>query len=129
VNGAAPAGTAEQVPSLPITPHELQVPVQAVEQQMPWAQMPELHSAPEAHALPFGLPLPHVPAGSVHVLGEAQSLVLAHVVLQTLLVVSQPYGSQRELVTVLQEPVPSQVRAGVSVDPVQLPATQTVPLA
>ena len=61
--------------------------------------------------------------------GEAQSDVLAHVVLQTLLVVSQPYGSQSEVVTVLQEPAPSQVRGGVSVEPVQLPATQTVPFA
>ena len=62
-------------------------------------------------------------------LGDAQSVVLAHVVLQTLFVVSQAYGSQSEVVTVLQEPAPSQVRAGVSVEPVQLPATQTVPLA
>ena len=62
-------------------------------------------------------------------LGDAQSDVLAQVVLHTLFVVSQPYGSHSEVVTVLHAPAPSQVRGGVSVEPVQLPATQTVPLA
>jgi hypothetical protein len=35
VGSAPPAGTAEQVPSFPVTAHELQVPVHAVPQQTP----------------------------------------------------------------------------------------------
>jgi hypothetical protein len=121
-----PAGTAEQVPSLPATAHELQVPEQEVEQQTPWAQMPCRHSLPDAQVAPSGL----VPQTLfVHMFGDAQSLVVVQVVLQTLFVVSQAYGSHSDVVTVLQAPAPSQVRAGVSVEPVQLPATQTVPLA
>jgi hypothetical protein len=113
---------------LPLTAHELQVPEQLVEQQIPCAQFPCWHSLPDAQVDPSGF-WPHVPAGSMHMFGEAQSDVLAQVVLQTLFVVSQPYGSQSEFVTVLQAPAPSQVRAGVSVEPLQLPGTQTVPFA
>jgi hypothetical protein len=126
LSGSVPAATAEQLPAeLAQLTH---VPLQVVEQQVLCWQRPELHSLPEAQVAPSGF-WPQVPAGSVQVLGDAQSVVLAHVVLQTLFVVSQAYGSQSEVVTVLQEPAPSQVRAGVSVEPVQLPATQTVPLA
>jgi len=35
LSGSWPAGTAAQVPSDPASPHDVQVPVQAVEQQMP----------------------------------------------------------------------------------------------
>jgi hypothetical protein len=65
----------------------------------------------------------------LQVFGEAQSAVAAQLVLQTLFVVSHAYGAQSELVTVLQTPVPSQVRVGVKVDPAQLWAAQTVPEA
>ena len=105
-----------------------QVPVQVVAQQVPWAQIPELHSPPAAQAEPFGL-LPQLPVAVMQVFGGAQSAVTPHIVLQILAVVSQPYGSQSEVVTVLQTPAPSQVRGGVSVEPTQLPATQVVPLA
>jgi hypothetical protein len=128
VGSAPPAGTAEQVPSLPGSAHELQVPWQAVEQQTLCAQTPCKHSLPDAQVAPSGF-CPQLPAGSMQVLGEAQSDVAAHVVLQTLLAVSQAKGSHSEVVTVLQVPAPSHVRAGVSVEPVQLPATQTVPFA
>jgi hypothetical protein len=128
VGSAPPTGTDEQVPSLPTTAQELQDPAQVVEQQMLCAQIPELHSLPAAQLAPLGL-LPQVPAGKVQVFGDAQSPVLAQVVLQTLFVTSHPYGSHSEVVTVLHAPVPSQVRGGVSVEPVQLPATQTVPFA
>jgi hypothetical protein len=100
--------------------------VQAVEQHAPWAQMPELHSVATTHGCPFALP-PQLPL--VQVLGDVQSLLVLHVVLQTLLAVSQVNGSHSEVVTVLQFPDPSQVRSGVSVEPEQLPATQTVPFA
>jgi hypothetical protein len=60
--------------------------------------------------------------------GAVQSVLTVQVVLQTLFVVSQAKGSHSVEVTVLQFPVPSQVRAGVSVSPLQLCATQVVPL-
>jgi hypothetical protein len=121
--GSVPAAAAEQLPA--VLAQVTQVPAQVVEQQVLWAQMPELHSLPDAHVDPSGL-LPQVML--VHMFGEAQSAVTVQVVLQTLLAVSQPYGSQSEVVTVLQTPRPSHVRGGVSVEPVQLPATQVVPL-
>jgi predicted nucleic acid-binding protein len=62
----------------------------------------------------------------LQVLGDAQSVVAVQVVLQTLLVVSHAYGLHSEEVTALQTPVPSQVRAGVKVDPAQFWAAQTV---
>src|SRR6185503_14006772 len=71
--------------------------------------------------------LPQLPV--VHTFGDAQSPLTVQVVLHTRAVVSHPKGSHSELVTVRHTPAPSQVRAGVSVDPVQLPCTQTVPLA
>ena len=42
---------------------------------------------------------------------------------------SHAYGAQSDELTVLQTPVPSQVRVGVNVEPVQLCAAQTVPEA
>jgi hypothetical protein len=55
VGSAPPAGTAEQVPSFPATAHELQVPVQAVPQQMPCWQKPCWHSLAAAQVEPSGL--------------------------------------------------------------------------
>jgi hypothetical protein len=51
---AAPFSTAEQVPTLPDTAHDMQVPVQAELQQKPWAQKPEPHSLLPAQAPPIG---------------------------------------------------------------------------
>jgi len=126
LSGSVPAVAFVQVPA------ELaqvrQVPEQAVAQQVPCAQICELHSPPVVQDEPFGL-LPQLPVAVTQTLGDAQSVVSAHMVLHDLLVVSHPYGSQTEVVTDLQTPAPSQVRAGVSVEPTQLPATQMVPLA
>ena len=58
---------------------------------------------------------------------DTQSATVVQLLLQTAFVVSQRYGSQRELVTVLHTPAPSQVRFGVSVEPVQVPAAHCVP--
>jgi hypothetical protein len=66
------------VPTLPVRAHDWQVPVQAVAQQKPWAQKPELHSAPAPHAAPMGF-LPQLPP--MQVFGEVQSLLLVHEVL------------------------------------------------
>ena len=43
-----------QVPALDGNAHDLQVPVQAVEQQIPWAQKPELHSTSLPQVPPTG---------------------------------------------------------------------------
>ena len=60
--------------------------------------------------------------------GETQSAFVVHVVRQVP-PVPQVYAPQDVFVTVWQVPVPLQVRAGVSVEPVQLDATQVVPAA
>jgi len=114
------------VPSEVASAHERQVPAHAVEQQTFCAQNPELHSLPAAQLEPTILLPQLIP---VHTLGAAQSPATVQDVLHARAVVSQPYGSQSELVTVRHTPAPSQVRAGVSVEPVQLPAKHTVPLA
>jgi len=66
-----------------------QVPEQAVVQQVPCAQICELHSPPVVQGAPFGL-LPQLPVAVTQTLGVAQSAVAAHMVLHDLLVVSQP---------------------------------------
>jgi len=76
--GSCPAGTDVQVPTLPVSAHDWQVPVQAVAQQNPWAQKPELHSAAEPQAAPIGF-LPQLPP--MHVFGDVQSAFDAHDVL------------------------------------------------
>ena len=75
-----------QVPRLAESAHDWHVPVQAVAQQTPWAQKPELHSAPVAQVAPR-IFFEHVPP--LQTLGETQSVSAVQVVLQMLLVVSQ----------------------------------------
>jgi hypothetical protein len=54
------AGTGVQVPALPGRPHEKQLAVQAVRQQTPWAQKPEVQSVFLAQTAP-GIRVPHEP--------------------------------------------------------------------
>jgi hypothetical protein len=68
--GSCPAGTALQVPTVPASAQERQVPAQAVAQQTPSSQNVELHSAAEAQAAPIGF-LPQLPV--TQVLGALQS--------------------------------------------------------
>jgi len=77
--GAAPAGTGEQVPALPPSAHDWQVPVQVELQQTPCAQKPEPQSVAKVHAAPIGF-FPQLPP--VQTLGETQSAVVLQVVLQ-----------------------------------------------
>jgi len=58
-------------------------------------------------------------------LGARQSGLVAHVVLHTPL--PQVYGEQDEVAGVLQVPLPLQVAAGVSVEPVQVAGAHWVP--
>jgi len=115
-----------QVPELPARAQEAQVPVQAVVQQTPWEQIAELHSAATVHGCPIAL---RPQLAFTQVIGDKQSPSVLHMVLQALVAGSQVKGSQGKLVTAPHVPAPSQVRAGVSTAPVQLPATQMVPLA
>ena len=126
MSGSCPAGTDEQTPSDVASAHDAHVPVQAVEQHTPCSQKFELHWFAVVHAAPFGS-LPQLML--TQLFGDTQSVaVLVHVVLHA---VADPhwYGSHSALVTDRQMPAPSQVRAGVSVEPTHVPATHCVPLA
>lgn len=52
--GASPAGMLLQIPLLSLSAHDLHVPVQALWQQTPCWQKPELHSLAVAHGSPSG---------------------------------------------------------------------------
>ena len=102
--------TAAQVPALPSRPHDMQLPVQAVLQQVPWAHVPLWHSAPSPQIAPFGL-RPHDPATQTP--GGAQSASAVHVDLQA--ATPQRNGKQVVAGGVTQAPAPSQLEPGVSV--------------
>ena len=68
-SGSAPAATSVHVPAVPVIPHERQLPVQAVRQQVPCSQKPLEHSAAAVHAAPLGR-LPQLPP--VQTLGATQ---------------------------------------------------------
>jgi hypothetical protein len=113
-----------QAPSVPASAHDLHVAVQVVAQQMPWAQMPLAQSVPAVQALPFGR---FVQAPVEQMLGETQSVSTLQVVLHA--PVPHANGSHIDVAAAWQVPVPLQVRADVSVEPVQVAATQVVPAA
>jgi hypothetical protein len=117
-----------QVPSEVGIAHDVQFAVQVVAQQTLCAQWPELHMASAVHVEPVER-RPQLFVVVLQVFGDAQSVVAPHIVLQTFAVVSHAYGVQSDELTVLQTPVPSQVRDGVKVEPAQLCAAQTVPEA
>jgi hypothetical protein len=54
-SGSCPAGTVEQVPPVPESAHDMQLPRQAVWQQTPCSQKALAHSLAAPHALPRGL--------------------------------------------------------------------------
>ena len=78
-SGSYPAGTVEQVPPVPVSEHDMQVPVQAVWQQTPCAQMPLAQSVPAMHAAPSGF-LPQLPP--VQTFPAEQSAFVLQVALQ-----------------------------------------------
>jgi hypothetical protein len=73
------AGTGLQLPGVPPSAHDRQLPLQAVAQQTPWAQNP-LWQSPAAAQLAPGGRRPHEPL--LHILGVAQSASAAQVDLQ-----------------------------------------------
>jgi hypothetical protein len=74
-SGSCPAGTVEQVPPVPDSAHDMQLPRQAVWQQTPCSQKPLPQSAAAPHALPSGR-LPQLPL--VQTLPVVQSLEPVH---------------------------------------------------
>ena len=77
LRGSSPLGTLLHVPSEPAIAHDRQVPVQALPQQMPCAQIPELHCASVLHAALIGS-RPQLPPEQVF--GDAHSAVVVHAV-------------------------------------------------
>jgi hypothetical protein len=110
------------VPSVPASAHDLHVAVQVVAQQMPWAQMLLAQSLLAVQVAPLGR-LVQTPVEQMF--GDTQSVSTVQVVLQA--PVPHAYGSHIDDVAVWQVPVPLQARADVSVEPLQLAATQVVP--
>jgi hypothetical protein len=111
-SGSCPAGTVEQVPPVPVSEHDMQVPVHAVLQQTPCAQNPLLHSPPAVHAAPSGFS-PQLDA--VQTLPLVQSALAVQLARQ--LPPLHTYGAHGWDEPGVQVPAPSQRPASVSVDP------------
>src|SRR5215831_6338717 len=122
LSGSWPAGTVEQVPPVPDSAHDMQVPRQVVWQQTPCSQNPLAHSVAAAQAPPSGF-LPQLCA--VQTLPTVQSLPVAQVARQ--LVPPHTYGAQDWVAPAAQFPAPSQRPASVAVDPVQVGEAQAKP--
>jgi hypothetical protein len=73
LKGSEPAGIEAQVPTVPVSAHDRQMPTQAVAQQTPCSQNPALHSAAPAQVAPIGF-LPQLPP--MQVFGLVQSAVV-----------------------------------------------------
>ena len=124
-SGSWPAGTAEQVPTVPVSAHERQVPAHAVAQHTPCSQNPALHSSAAPQAAPIGF-LPQLMLAQV--LGALQSDDVMHVVRHAP-PVPHTYGSQVDGVAARQLPVPLHVRPGVYATPTQVGVAHVVPAA
>jgi hypothetical protein len=122
-SGSCPAGTSVQTPALPASAHDWQRPVQAVMQQVPWAQMPVLQSLSAAQLAPSGC-LPQVPFMQLAPVVQSASLVQ--------LVLHWPPGPQTNGAhdwgrVAPQAPLPSQRPANVSVEPLHPGLEQVTP--
>jgi hypothetical protein len=107
-SGSAPAGTSVQVPSVPASAHERQVPVQLELQHTPCWHKPEAHSVPALHVSPSGR-FEHWPP--LQTLGAAQSALVEHAVRHRPFV-PQLYGAHAIAAGVWHTPAPLQVRGG-----------------
>ena len=103
-----PVGTSAQRPSDPASAQERQDPVQAVPQQIPWAQVAERHSALLEQEAPLGL-RPHEPPVQTFPL-EHSALVAQDAKHFDPL---QVYGAQVISSGAAQLPLASQLAAGV----------------
>ena len=103
-SGSWPAGTLMQVPALPATSQDLQLPVQTVAQQTPSAQIPDLQSVAAPQLAPGALS-PQLP--ETQKLPLVQSASAEQVVLH-IPVDPQVHGKHDWLADVTQVPRPSQ---------------------
>src|SRR4029079_17542386 len=108
--GSIPVGTIEQMPWVPASPHDLQMPLHSVLQQVPCSQKPELHSAAAVQAPPTGF-LPQLVA--MQELGGVHSSFLEHTVWHTPLA-PQMKGAHDCVVAAGHLPSASQREASVS---------------
>lgn len=125
VGSTPPFGTTRQTPAEPGRLHAKQLAVQAVEQQMPWAQKPDEHSFARVQTAPFGF-LPHSPFWQVF--APEHWLLFEHEVAQTGPL--QRYGAQLPVAVSSHTPL-SQTQSSLYrlVAGSQLPERQTVPFA
>jgi hypothetical protein len=121
-SGSVPFCTMVQVPTVPVSAHDWQVPPHAVMQQTPCAQKPEPHSPLAPQATPTPLRAQLLP---MQVNGATQSASTAQVALHA--PEPQTYGLHIDVVAVWQVPVPLHDRADVSVEPVQVWAAHWMP--
>ena len=77
MNGSVPGAIDAQVPIVPASAHERQMPTQAVAQHTPCSHRPELHSAAAAQLAPIGF-FPQLPARQVF--GVVHSADVEHMV-------------------------------------------------
>lgn len=76
VGSCAPAGRFTQLPRLPATAHDWQVPVQALLQHLPSTQKPDPQSVLALQVCPLGyLFMPHVPAPVQYCMAPSQAVV------------------------------------------------------
>lgn len=123
------------LPRLPVSPHDWQVPEQAMSQQMPavLSHTFDPHSLPWTQGVPRGF-LPQLPVVGIDALG-VQTLPVVQSALtlagsqvpRQVLVVPHWKGSQGSGVPFPHFPIPSQTPASVSTDPEQVWALQIVP--
>ena len=112
-----------QVPALPGSAHDRQAPVQAMPQQIPCSQNPELHSAALPQVAPGGF-LPQLPL--MQLLGATQSPSFAQMTMHLL---SLPHmnGAHVWVSGAMQAPSPSQRAADFSIVPVHDCGLQMTP--
>jgi hypothetical protein len=125
VASRVPAATGAQVPSLPLRPHDWQLPHEATAQQNPSVQWPLAQPASLVQAVPPPLSVLHVPPWQTA--GAAQSASAVQVVLHP--DDPQAKGGHELEDPATQLPDPLQVAAVVKVVPVQPAPLQVVPLA
>ena len=124
-NGSCPAGTVEQVPPVPVSEHDMQLPVHAVLQQTPCAQVDDAHSLPAVHGAPGGLG-PQLPF--THAAPATQSAAVAQVD-RHFPSLPQRYWPHESAVVAPHVPSPSHSAACVTVDAAQVCCRQIVPRA
>ena len=113
-NGSTPAGTLVQTPALPLSAHDLQSPAQAVMQQVPCAQTPELQSPSAEQPAPIGF-LPQLPF--MQVLPVVQSALVVQLCLHCP-VAPHTNGAHEWRACWRRSRLPSQRPAKVSDEPV-----------